>query len=149
MNTARQSIRLGDLSVGFVHSIVAAITQHGHDANALLERFDLGPERLAQPQARLSIPRYMRLGHAAIQLTNNPALGLVIGEQSLLNQLGLAGVTAAQAPSVRAAARCISHFEPLYAQNYRGASQFIEDNQGAWFSFYSIAPYNAYNCFVV
>ncbi len=149
MNTARQSIRLGDLSVGFVHSIVAAITQHGHDANALLERFDLGPEHLAQPQARLSIPRYMRLGHAAIQLTNNPALGLVIGEQSLLNQLGLAGVTAAQAPSVRAAARCISHFEPLYAQNYRGASQFIEDNQGAWFSFYSIAPYNAYNCFVV
>ncbi len=149
MNTARQSIRLGDLSVGFVHSIVAAITQHGQDANALLERFDLGPERLAQPQARLSIPRYMRLGHAAIQLTNNPALGLVIGEQSLLNQLGLAGVTAAQAPSVRAAARCISHFEPLYAQNYRGASQFIEDNQGAWFSFYSIAPYNAYNCFVV
>lgn len=86
MNTPEHSLR--DLSVGFVHSIVAAIAQHGHDANTLLERFDLGPARLAQPQARLSIPRYMRLGHAAIQLTNNPALGLVIGQQSLLNQLG-------------------------------------------------------------
>lgn len=149
MSSAQQSIRLGDLSVGFVHSIIAAIAQHGHDANTLLERFDLSPERLAQPQARLSIARYMRLGHAAIQLTHNPALGLLIGQHSLLNQLGLAGVTAAQAPSVRAAARCISRLEPLYAQNYRGASQFIEDNQGAWFSFYSIAPYNAYNCFVV
>ena len=149
MNSTVPSMRLGDLSVGFVNSIAAAIEQDGHSASALLERFDLGPARLAQPHARLSIPRYMRLGHAAIQLTNNPALGLAIGEQSLLNQLGLAGVTAAQAPTVRAAARCISRFEPLYAQNYRGTSQLVEDTQGAWFSFYSIAPYNAYNCFVV
>lgn len=149
MYTTRPSMRLGDLSVGFVHSIAAAVEQSGQCATALLERFDLNPARLAQPHARLSIPRYMRLGHAAIQLTENPALGLTIGEHSRLNQLGLAGITAAQAPTVRAAARCISRFEPLYAQNYRGASQLLEDNQGAWFSFYSIAPYNAYNCFVV
>ena len=142
-------IRLGDLSVGFIHSIVAAIEQHGYSANDLLERFELTPSRLAQPSARLSIPRYMRLGHAAIQMTNDPALGLSIGRHSLLNQLGLAGVTAAQAPTARAAARCISRFEPLYAQNYRGSSQLLEDSQGAWLSFYSIAPYNAYNYFVV
>lgn len=142
-------MRLGDLSVAFTHSIAAAITQQGHCPAALFDRFDLNPERLAQPHARLSIPRYMRLGHAAIELTDNPALGLVMGQQSLLTHLGLAGVTAAQAPTVRAAARCISRFEPLYAQNYRGASQLLEDNDGAWFSFYSIAPYNAYNCFVV
>jgi len=149
MHTVRPTMRLGDLSVGFVHSIAAAITQHGHCPIELLERFELDSARLAEPHARLSIPRYMRLGHAAIQLTDNPALGLVIGEHSLLTHIGLAGVTAAQAPNVRAAARCISRFEPLYAQNYRGASQFIEDSQGAWFSFYSIAPYNAYNYFVV
>ncbi len=149
MKTTRPSMRLGDLSVGFVHSIAAAIEQHQHCAAQLLERFELSPERLAEPHARLSIPRYMRLGHAATQLTGNPALGLVIGDKSALHHLGLAGVTAAQAPTLRAAARCISRFEPLYAQNYRGASQFIEDSEGAWFSFYSIAPYNAYNRFVV
>lgn len=149
MPTTQPNMRLGDLSVGFVHSISAAIAQHGQSATELLERFELTPQRLAQPQARLSIPRYMRLGHAAIQLTGNPALGLSIGQHSLLTHLGLAGVTAAQAPTVRAAARCISRFEPLYAQNYRGASQLLEDSQGAWLSFYSIAPYNAYNYFVV
>ena len=143
------NMRLGDLSVGFVHGIAAATELHGQPAGELLDRFELTPERLAQPHARLSIPRYMRLGHAAIQLTGNPALGLSIGQHTLLSQLGLTGVTAAQAPNVRAAARCISRFEPLYAQNYRGASQLIEDRQGAWFSFYSIAPYNAYNYFVV
>ncbi len=147
--TLAPKIRLGDLSVGFAHSIAAAITAQGQDPNALLERFELHPERLAQPHARLSIARYMRLGHAAIQYTGNPALGISMGQHSQLAFLGLAGITATQAPSVRAAARCIIGFEPLYAQNYRGASQFIEDHKGAWLNFYSIAPYNAYNYFVV
>lgn len=149
MQTSRPNMRLGDLSVGFVHSIAQAIQQHGQNPEELLDRFELGPARLAEAHGRLSIPRYMRLGHAATQLTGNPALGLDIGRHSSLNHLGLAGVTALQAPTVRAAARCISRFEPLYAQNYRGASQFLEDSAGAWFSFYSIAPYNAYNYFVV
>jgi len=149
MSATRPNMRLGDLSVAFTHSIAAAVAQQGDCPAGLFERFELSPERLAQPHARLSIPRYMRLGHAAIELTGNSALGLVMGKQSMLSHLGLAGITTAQAPTVRAAARCITRFEPLYAQNYRGASQLFEDNDGAWLSFYSIAPYNTYNCFVV
>lgn len=149
MKTAHPKVRLGDIFVGCVYSIVEAIKQDGGSPDQLLEHFGLDHKRLSQPDARLSIARYMRLGHAAIQLTGNPALGLSIGKHSLLSYLGLVGVTAAQAPTVRAAARCISRFEPLYAQNYRGASQLYEDSEGAWLSFYSIAPYNSYNYFVV
>ena len=64
-------------------------------------------------------------------------------------QAGLAGVTAAQAPTLGEAARTLLRFEPLYAANYRGHSSFQEDAQGAWLRFYSISPYNAYNRFVV
>lgn len=91
----------------------------------------------------------MRLGHAAIALTGNPALGLCMGRLSRLSQLGLAGVTAAQAPTVREAARTLIRFEPLYGSNYRGQSSLHEDARGAWLRFYSISPYNAYNRFVV
>jgi hypothetical protein len=91
----------------------------------------------------------MRLGHAAIQLTGDPSLGLRMGQLSRMNQLGLAGVTAAQAPNVREAARTLTRFEALYGSNYRGQSSFHEDAQGAWLRFYSISPYNAYNRFVV
>jgi AraC-like DNA-binding protein len=91
----------------------------------------------------------MRLGHAAIQLTGNPALGLQMGRHARLAHFGLAGVTAAQAPSVREAARTITRFELLYARNCRGQSSFHEDAQGGWMRFYSISPYNAYNRFVV
>ncbi|MGE8178345.1 AraC family transcriptional regulator [Pseudomonas fluorescens] len=144
-----QPMRLGDLSVGFVHSLADAVSSHGLDPQPLLEQYGLDSARLAEAGARLSIPRYMRLGHAAIQLTGDPALGLRMGQLSRLSQVGLAGVTAAQAPTVREAARCLIRFEALYGSNYRGQSSFHEDTQGAWLRFYSISPYNAYNRFVV
>ena len=75
IKTTPTHMRLGDLSVGFAHSIAAAIKQRGLCATELLEHFELKQERLAEPHARLSIARYMRLGHAAIQLTGDPALG--------------------------------------------------------------------------
>jgi len=142
-------VRLGDLSVGFVHSLADAVRSFGHDPDPLLEQYGLDPARLAEPGARLSIPRYMRLGHAAILLTGEPGLGLRMGQLSRIGQAGLAGVTAAQAPTVREAARCLIRFEALYGANYRGQSSFHEDAQGAWLRFYSISPYNAYNRFVV
>lgn len=142
-------VRLGDLSVGFVHTLADAIQSHGLDPQPLLLQYGLDPARLAEAGARLSIPRYMRLGFAAIQLTGDPGLGLRMGQLSRLSQAGLAGVTAAQAPTVREAARTLTRFEALYGSNYRGQSSFHEDADGAWLRFYSISPYNAYNRFVV
>ena len=140
---------MGDLSTGFVDCLADAVRSYGYNPLPLLTEYGLDPARLAQPLARLSIPRYMRLGHAAITLTGEPALGLRMGQVSKLPHAGLAGVTAAQAPTVREAARTLIRFEPLYGSNYRGQSSFHEDTQGAWLRFYSISPYNAYNRFVV
>ena len=142
-------VRLGDLSVGFVHCLVAALQQQGVAADELLRQFRLDATRLALPRERLSIPRYMRLGHSAIALCGDPALGLEMGRHSHISQAGLAGITAAQAPTLREAAHTLIRFEPLYAHNYRGQSSFHEDASGAWMSFYSISPYNDFNRFVV
>jgi AraC-like DNA-binding protein len=145
----RQRVRLGDLSVGFLQGLAGALRASGQPPEPLFERFGFDAARLAEAHGRLSIPRYMRLGHAAIQLAGDPALGLAIGQASHIAQTGLAGVTASQAPTVREAARTLIRFEPLYASNYRGQSGFHEDAGGAWLRFYSISPYNAYNRFVV
>lgn len=145
----RQRIRLGDLSVGFTLGLARALEEKGLDAQALLTAYGLDAQRLAEPRARLSIPRFMRLGHAAIQASRDPALGLAMGRLRQAAHLGLAGVTAALSPNVREAARTLIRFEPLYASNYRGNSSLHEDAGGAWLRFYSISPYNAYNEFVV
>lgn len=144
-----QRVRLGDLSVGFLHSLSEALQLYGQDPQPLLQAYGLDTERLAEPHARLSIPRYMRLGHAAIQLAGDPALGLEMGRLRKPGHLGLAGLTASQAPTVRDGARALIRYEALYASNYRGSSSFHEDASGAWLRFYSISPYNAYNRFVV
>lgn len=144
-----QRIRLGDLSVGSIHSLAAAVRSHDRDPEALLLHYGLDTARLAEPRGRLSIPRYMRLGHAAIQLTGDPALGLQMGQHACFAHFGLSGITAAQAPNVREASRAMTRFELLYARNYRGQSSFHEDAKGSWLRFYSISPYNAYNRFVV
>ncbi len=145
----RPRMRLGDLSVGFVQPLAAALSELGHDPLPLLRHYGLSEARLAEAGARLSIPRYMHLGHAAIELAGEPALGLHMGHHSRLPHAGLAGVTASQAPTVGDAAQALLRFEPLYAANYRGQSSYQEDAQGAWLRFYSISPYNAYNRFVV
>lgn len=133
----------------FVQSLADAVRSFDQDPAPLLEQYGLDSLRLAEAGARLSIPRYMRLGHAAIQLTGRPDLGLRMGQVSRLGQAGLAGVTAAQAPNVREAARALTRFEALYASNYRGQSSLHEDASGAWLRFYSVSPYNVYNRFVV
>jgi len=142
-------LRLGEVSVGFLQALASAVREQGRDPAPLLEQYGFDTARLAQPNATLSIARYMRLGHAAIQLTGEPALGLAMGRAAHLAQAGLAGVTAAQAPNVREAARVLIRFEPLYGNNYRGQSSFEEDPRGAWLNFYSISPYNDFNRFVV
>lgn len=149
MSMTPSPTRLGDLSVGFVQSLADAVRSFDQDPQPLLEQYGLDHPRLAEAGARLSIPRYMRLGHAAIQLTGQPGLGLRMGRLSHISQCGLAGVTAAQAPNVREAARTLIRFEALYGSNYRGQSSFHEDAEGAWLRFYSISPYNGYNRFVV
>ena len=149
MTRSPPRIRLGDLSVGFVQPLAAALRDRGHDPLPLLDRYGLDAVRLGQAGARLSIPRYMHLGHAAIALTGDPALGLHMAPFSHLAHAGLAGVAAAQAPTVGEAAHTLIRYEALYAANYRGQCSIEEDAGGAWLQFYSISPYNAYNRFVV
>src|SRR5690606_19426763 len=45
-------VRLGDLSVGSVLSLAAALRERGHDPQPLLAQYDLDPARLGEPRAR-------------------------------------------------------------------------------------------------
>jgi len=138
-------MKLGDISVSYLLSLRTAIRQHQLDPAPLLERFGITEALLAEPHARISIPRFMRLGNAAIRYTKNPAIGLIMGSHSQLSHLGLAGMTAQCAPSLAAAFEVMVRYERLTSQNYRGHSSF----EAPALRFYSIAPYNMFNLFVV
>lgn len=153
MRTTAEQVRgkpgnsLGDISVLYVSVLMRAVAAEGQDASALMERFRLTAETLSSPDARISIPRFMRLGQAAIELTGNRAIGLTMGNLTRPVDAGIAGLAAQCAPTTAAALRTLIRFSLLTSRNSRGAASTSGD--GVQAHFYSIRPYNVFNYFVV
>lgn len=146
---ARQN-RLGNISVTYVAVMARTLEARGIAPAPWLARFRISRALLATPAARISIPRFMRMGHAAIGLAEDPALGLAFGEHTRLTDMGLAGMAAMSAPTLGEALNTLIRFERLTSYNSRGHSRFDRERTGsARAAFYSISPYNRYNCFVV
>lgn len=141
--------RLGDIDLCYVTVLARAIEARGAEPAALLARFGIGPELLETMDARISIPRFMRLGQAAISLTGDPALGLVMGALTRAVDLGLAGQMAETASTPLEALEQLIRFEQLTSHNSRGHSRFVRQAGDSIALFYSIRPYNAFNRFVV
>ncbi|MEC8443397.1 MAG: AraC family transcriptional regulator [Pseudomonadota bacterium] len=161
-------MKLGDLSITYIEVMADTLLAAGHSPKPLLEQYGIVDETLATPDARISIPRFMRMGFDAIQRTGQPEFGLLMGQHTWPAHLGLAGLLAAVSKDMRSACQAIAGFELLSSYNSRGASQFgkasdlsAEDRESRAPSpvnphpadpalrFYSISPYNDYNLFVV
>lgn len=138
---------LGDVSVLYVAVMARALRAEGRESVPLLDRFGLNEESLGAPEARISIPRFMRMGQAAIALTGNPTFGLTMGQLSRPVDAGIAGLAAQSAPTTGEAIRTLIHYALLTSRNSRGVPW--TDNQGRDVHFYSIRPYNVFNFFVV
>lgn len=92
---------LGDINLLYVSVLLRAVAAEGGDPEHLKRRFHLTTPELAAADARISIPRFMRLGHAAINETGNPALGLRMGALSRPVDAGIAGLAAETAGDCR------------------------------------------------
>lgn len=144
-------LQLGDISVNFVRVMQDAMRLHQVNPAPLFEPYGISDELLSTPKARISIPKFMRLGRTAIEATGEPALGLEMGALTRISHAGLPGYAAMTAPTLGQALSTLIHFERLGSQNQRGYSQFYREaphGQGVA-HFYSISPYNEYNFFVV
>ncbi len=142
-------MRLGDISVSYVELMVKATLKEGHNPEAILAQYGLDSVRLSSPMARISIPRFMRLGHALIKAYDMPCLGLLMGQLSGAPSMGLAGLLAQSAHDIRQACIAITTYELLNSFNARGSSSFYLESKHGVMQFYSISPYNNYNFFVV
>ncbi|WP_166264519.1 AraC family transcriptional regulator [Marinobacter caseinilyticus] len=138
---------LGDISVLYVAVMARAVRHEGVDGKDLFSQFKLSDQRLASPDARISIPRFMRLGQAAITLTGNSALGLTMGQLTRPVDAGLAGLAAQSAPTTAKALATLINYSLLTSRNSRGHPSL--DVGARRVDFYSIRPYNIFNYFVV
>lgn len=143
----RHNNPLGDISVLYVAVMARAIRAEGEAPTDLLGRFGLDEQALGAPEARISIPRFMRMGQAAIALTGNPAFGLTMGQLSRPVDAGIAGLAAQCAPTAGEAISTLIHYGRLTSRNSRGVPWISHGGREA--HFYSIKPYNVFNFFVV
>lgn len=140
-------MKIGDIAAPYVLLLLRTAARHGADTDLLLAHAGLTPAQLRDPDCRIGLPDLMKLGERAIRETEEPALGLLMSALSRMTDLGLPGLLAMTSPTLGTALEVLTHFEALNSRCYRGASRF--DAEHATLTFYSIAPYNEYNRFVV
>jgi len=140
---------LGNISVSYIDILCKTLKKLGHSEQQLLETFGVNRATLTSPNARVSIPKYMRMGNYCIGETKAPWFGLEMGKQTSLTHLGLAGLAALSAPNLKVACDCLTKYELLNTYNVRGKTSFCFDSQQAVMSFYSIKPYNEFNHFII
>ncbi|WP_417515136.1 AraC family transcriptional regulator [Marinobacter sp.] len=138
---------LGDISVLYVSVLLRAAEAEGVNVEDLTRQFQLSKQTLTSSAARISIPRFMRLGHAAIQACGNSALGLRMGALSRPVDAGIAGLAGESASTAGAAIQTLIRYSLLTSRNSRGTPQTESDKRKL--QFYSIRPYNSFNYFVV
>lgn len=141
--------KIGDVSSTYINSLIAVGESLGAERESILNQNKLSEQSLNDSQARLGLVILMKVGNSIIQSCNEPALGLIAGQQSVITSLGYPGLLAMNSSCLGEAVQVLNRFEPLASRCNRGQSN-VGLLQGApMLNFYSIAPYNEYNFFVV
>ena len=141
-------ISLGDISVNFLQQMSLTAAKIGCDINPVLAKYKVAIDQLSAHHGRISIPKYMRIGFELTQLSGRPDFGLLMGQHICFQHYGMLGFACMSAPDIANMAELLAQYETLLSYNVRGHSQFIHEPESI-LSFYSIAPYNQYNYFVV
>lgn len=145
-------MKLGDVSVAYIDIVIKAMLQLDCDIDDILQKYALNSASLSSPDAKVSIPKFMRLGHACIQKSHMPWFGLVMGLVISPTNLGISGLLALSSQDLKQACQQLTVYEPLNQYSARGQSTFHKQGRGdgrGIVTFYSINPYNEYNYFVV
>lgn len=146
-------MKLGEISVSYIEIIAKTMAKFDYDVKNIFELYRITPAVIASPDARISIPKLLLLGHACIKQTKTPWLGLEMGRMTASTNLGMPGLIAMTASTISEACNSIAHYEILNSFNVRGQSKFYveqkKDTRDGVLEFYSLNPYNEYNYFVV
>ncbi|WP_088743179.1 AraC family transcriptional regulator [Cobetia sp. QF-1] len=141
-------MQLGEVSISLVHLVARSLSQQKIDPAPVIHPYTDWP-LIADGEARIGIARYMRLGHAAILASGDELLGLEMARLILPGDFLLPGLACACAPTLGEGLQLLCEAETLYSDNSRGHGHFERHHEGGWLTFYSLAPYNAFNRFVV
>lgn len=141
--------KIGDVTSTYIKSLIETGESLGVDRSFILKQNKLSEQLINDPKSRLGLVTLMKVGNTIIHLAREPALGLIAGKASVITSLGYPGLLAMSASTLGEALEMITRFEPLTSRCNRGQSGVDVVDGKPTMTFYSIAPYNEYNLFVV
>lgn len=83
------------------------------DTDAILEHAGIAPQRMLSPDSELTIAEAVRVTQSALALSDDPALGLHLGQELGIEMLDMAGMMVSTAPTARAAIESIQQYSSL------------------------------------
>jgi AraC-like DNA-binding protein len=101
------------LLVQYVRQIADQLGSMGVDVDRWLARSDLSREQIDGPSLALPYPTFHSLALDALSMSNEPALGLLIGARLLANSHGMVGYAALSSGTIRQALELVEHYTPL------------------------------------
>lgn len=101
------------IAVGYPKALLVFAVSRGADRQALLERSGLASADLANPDARVPLPRYLALFDAAKALTGDPAIALHFGEAVRMQDISIVGLVCEAAETTAEVGRQLNRYMKL------------------------------------
>ncbi len=101
------------LLVQYVRQIADQLGSMGVDVDRWLARSQLSRAQIDGPSLALAYPTFRSLALDAVSMSNEPALGLLIGARLLANSHGMVGYAALSSGTIRQALELVEHYTPL------------------------------------
>ena len=102
-----------EISMPLIRTVLGCVMRHGLDADTFLRDLQLENAPLHDPSRRVDLAVYDQVQERAMQVLNDPALGLHMGEHSSPNTLGLLGFLLLSSPTLGDAIDQWMHFHSL------------------------------------
>ena len=129
------------VAAGYTRALLAYAVSRGADRRTLLQRSGLSPDQLEEQEDRVPLAGYLALMGAAAQLCADPALALHFGEVVRAEDMSVAWLIAAAAPTVGEGRVQMNRYARLVLDDDgAGAADLLElvrDAAGPWLAFRS------------
>ena len=97
----------------YLRTLVELTLEMGYEPKPWLQAAGIGQTQLTQPTVALSTQRYVALVRAAVQYTEEPALGLLLGQRLRMNTHGTLAFALMNSASLRQAITLLERFLPV------------------------------------
>ena len=124
------------IAAGFPKAFLDFAVSRGADRRTLIERSQISPEDLKEPNNRVPLANYVELMQAGIESCNEPALALLFGEAIRMQDISIVALIADTIESVEEGQKQVNRYAPLTLDADKGSTtdylEVVREGENVW-----------------